>query len=61
MNLHGLTGEMYNVIHDNIQIHIKRHSIKINHCNRIFYVSLYKWYNLNRIAQMIENMICPLL
>lgn len=57
MNLHGLWGEMYNVIHDHIQKKIRRHQIKITHQSRVFYVSLYNWYDMKKIESMINSML----
>lgn len=57
MGLNGLWGEMYNVIHDKIQLEVKRHQIKITHHSRVFYVSLYNWYDLKKIEQIIESML----
>lgn len=59
MNLNGLWGEMYNVIHDHIQKKVRRHQIKITHNSRVFYVSLYNWYDLRKIEKMIEDLIFP--
>ncbi len=60
MNLNGLWGEMFNVIHDNIQKKIAKHQIKITHHSRVFYVSLYNWYDLKNIQEIILNMLGPL-
>ena len=57
MNLHGLCGEMFNVIHDRIQKHVRRRHVKITHQGRVFSVSLYNWYDLNRIEKMIGEMV----
>lgn len=54
MNMHGLCGEMFNIIHDRIQRNVKRYYIKIYHEGRIFSVSLYYWYDLFQIEKMIE-------
>lgn len=55
MDLNGLWGEMYNIIHDHIQKKVYRHLIKIKYQNRIFCVSLYNWFDLKKIEQMIED------
>ena len=57
MNLFGLTGEIFNVIHDRIQLKVKRHRIKINHQDRVFWVSLYNWYDLKKIEKMIGEIV----
>lgn len=58
LDLNGLMGEMFNIIHDNLQKKVRRYQIKIPHHSRIFYVSLYKWTDLHEIEQMIDNMLC---
>ena len=57
MSLNGLCGEMFNVIHDRIQLKVRRHFIKINHKHRTFCVSLYNWYDLQKIEKMIVEMV----
>ena len=57
MCLNGLCGEMFNVIHDRIQLKVRRHFIKINYKHRTFCVSLYNWYDLHKIEKMIVDMV----
>ena len=57
MNLNGLIGEMFNIIHDRIQQKIRRRQIKINYQGRNFHVSMYNWYDLNKIEIMIDSML----
>jgi hypothetical protein len=57
MRLNGLYGEMFNVIHDRIQLKVKRHHIKITHQGRVFSVSLYNWYDLKQIEKMIGEIL----
>ena len=57
MNLHGIPGLVFNVIHDNLQTQVKRKHLKIFHDSRIFYVSQYNWYDLNRIEMMINQIL----
>lgn len=56
MGLNGLIGEMFNVIHDRLQQQISRHSIKITHQGRVFYVSIYNWRDLVIIEKIIVSM-----
>jgi hypothetical protein len=61
MNLNGLSGEMLNIIHDNLQFKkkIKKYRIKIDFSSKPLYVSMYSWYNLlkieNYILEMFDN------
>jgi len=57
MNLHGLWGEMFNIIHDRIQLDVRRYKVKVTHQSRVFYVSLYYWYDLKKIKRIIESML----
>lgn len=57
MDLNGLYGEMYNIIHDKLHSEVKRHKIKIYHYNYVLHVSLYNWYDLIKIEKIIENML----
>ncbi len=57
MSLFGLTGDMFNVIHDRIQLKVRRHRIKITHQHRVFWVSLYNWYDLKKIEIMIGEIV----
>ena len=57
MKLYGLYGEMFNVIHDHIQLKVWKHRIKITHQGRVFLVSLYNWFHLKQIEQMIEEIV----
>jgi hypothetical protein len=57
LRLNGLCGEMFNVIHDRIQLKVRRHRIKITHQGRVFLVSLYNWYDLKKIEKMIEEIV----
>ena len=56
MNLHAIPNMVLNMIHDKLQTKIKRNQVKIYHDSRIFYVSQYNWYDLNRIESMINEM-----
>lgn len=55
--LYGLWGEMLNIIHDRIQLKVKKHRIKIVYGKKLFLVSLYNWYDLKKIEFMIEEII----
>lgn len=62
MNLHALAFiglDVLNIIHDNLQFRekIKKFTIKIFHGKKIFFVSLYKWYDLKKIVGLIEKML----
>ena len=57
MGFNGLFGEMFNIIHDNLQKTIYRHRIKIIHHDRIIHVSYYSWKNLLKIEHIILNML----
>jgi hypothetical protein len=56
MGLNWLQGEMFNVIHDNLQKSVRKRVIKITYEKRAFLVSLYNWYNLLLIENMILKM-----
>ena len=56
MNLHAIPEIVVNQIHDKIQHQVHKMSIKIAHNGRIFYVSLYYWYDLKKIETLINNM-----
>ena len=56
MNLHAMPGMVVNVIHDKIQLQVKKMMIKISHDGRVFHVSYYHWYDLKDIEIMIDNM-----
>jgi len=56
MCLHSIPGIALNVIHDRLQLEVKRKQIKINYDSRVFYVSQYNWYDLKRIEMMIDSM-----
>lgn len=55
--LYGLWGEMLNIIHDRIQLKVKKHRIKIIYGRKLFLVSLYNWYDLKKIEHMIGEII----
>jgi len=57
MNLHAIPGLVMNIIHENLQVKLKRRQIKIFHDSRIFYVSQYNWYDLNQIEKMIDDLM----
>lgn len=57
LKLFGLYGEMFNVIHDRIQLKVKRRKIKITHQGRVFLVSLYNWFDLKQIEKMIGEIV----
>ena len=57
MGLHGLFGETFNVIHDNIQKKVYKRVVKIKYSSRYFLVSFYNWYNLPLIENMIWKML----
>ena len=59
MNLNGLMGEMYNVIHDRLQTQFRHYRTKIIYESRTVNVSLYNWYDLIKIEKMIDIMLCP--
>lgn len=56
MNLHAMPGMAVNVVHDKIQLKVKKMRIKISHDGRVFHVSYYFWYDLKHIERMIEAM-----
>jgi hypothetical protein len=57
LKLFGLYGEMFNVIHDRIQLKVRRRKVKITHQGRFFSVSLYNWYDLKQIEKMIGEIV----
>lgn len=56
MNLHAIPPMVLNDIHENLQTQVKRRHIKISEF-RNFYVSQYKWTDLNKIQEMINSML----
>lgn len=56
MNLHAMPGMAVNVIHDKIQLKVRKMMIKISHDGRQFHVSYYHWYDLKHIERMIDDM-----
>jgi len=57
MCFYGLYGEMFNVIHDRIQLKVKRRHEFITHHGGILHVSLYNWYDLKNIEKMIGEIV----
>lgn len=56
MNLHAIPPMVLNDIHENLQTQVKRRHIKISEF-RNFYVSQYKWTDLDKIQEMINSML----
>jgi len=54
MNLHAIPGMVINQIHDIIQEQVHKMNIKIFHDGRVFFVSQYHWYDLNKIEMLID-------
>ena len=59
MKLQGIPTMVINNIHDKIQKSVRRMFIKISHEHRVFSVSFYHWYDLEKIESIIHAILNP--